>query len=150
MANDSDFVAYCRELLSPLGAVRVRRMFGGHGLYVDERFIAIISADLLYLKADDQTRAAFESAGCLPFVYDSANGRRTQLGYWQAPDEAMDSAAQMLPWARLALGAALRAGAQSARRRTRPSQARPAPNAADQAASPRPSAKAAARPRRRA
>ena len=62
MANDSDFVQHCRELLVPLGAVRVRRMFGGHGFYVDELFIALIAFGRLYLKADASTRARFEAA----------------------------------------------------------------------------------------
>jgi len=130
MANDSDFVAHCRELLSPLGAVRVRRMFGGHGLYVDDCFIALISADVLYLKTDEATRPAFEAAGSQPFGYTTHDGRRTVLSYWQAPDDAMDSPALMLPWARQALGAALRAANRPAAKRTRaPRSARSASSA---------------------
>mgnify|MGYP000287609516 CR=1 FL=1 len=32
------------ELLAPLGRARARRMFGGHGLYVDDLFVAIVDA----------------------------------------------------------------------------------------------------------
>jgi DNA transformation protein len=85
-------------------------MFGGHGLYVDDLFVAIIASDRLYLKADAQTHERFERAGCEPFVYD-AKSRAISLGYWSAPDEAMESPALMEPWARLALEAALRARA---------------------------------------
>ena len=56
------FAAYCVELLSPLGVTRSRRMFGGHGLYVDELFVAIILGEQLYLKADAQARANFAFA----------------------------------------------------------------------------------------
>ena len=104
------FVDHCAELLSPLGAVRVKRMFGGWGLYVDEIFLALIAYERLYLKADAETRAAFEAEGCEPFIY-SADGKSVSLGYWTAPAEALDSPALMLPWARLALQAALRARA---------------------------------------
>ena len=38
MAQD-DLRDHCLELLAPLGRVRSRRMFGGHGLYVDDLFI---------------------------------------------------------------------------------------------------------------
>ena len=38
------------ELLAPLGAVRVRRMFGGWGLYVGDVFVALVLDDQLYLK----------------------------------------------------------------------------------------------------
>jgi DNA transformation protein len=110
MAADQELVAHCRELLAPLGAIRSRRMFGGHGFYVDELFIAIIAFGRLYLKADAQTRPRFEAAGCAPFVYD-AQGKSVSLGYFSAPDDAMESPALMQPWARLALEAALRARA---------------------------------------
>lgn len=85
-------------------------MFGGHGLYVDEVFIGIVAGEELYLKVDAQTRPAFEAAGCHPFVYDKT-GQAVALGYWSAPGEATESPAQMLPWSRLAMAAALRARA---------------------------------------
>lgn len=114
------FVAHCVELLQPLGAVRTKRMFGGWGLYVDEIFIAIIAFERLYLKVDEQSRPAFEAEGCEPFVYDSKSGS-VSLGYWTAPADALDSPALMLPWARLALQAALaaRAAKPAAKPRTR-------------------------------
>jgi DNA transformation protein len=105
------FVAHCLELLAPLGAVQARRMFGGHGLYVDALFIALIADERLYLKADAQSRAAFERAGCTPFAYSRRDASAVTLGYWSAPDEALDSPQGMAPWARLALAAALRAKA---------------------------------------
>lgn len=104
MAAD-DFPAYCEELLAPTGRVRRRRMFGGHGLYVDGLFVAIIAFERLYLKADADTAPRFQAAGGERFVY-SASGRAVQLNYWTAPAEAMESPAAMLPWVRLAQQAA--------------------------------------------
>jgi len=104
----NDFVEHCLELLQPLGQPRAKRMFGGYGLYLDDLFIAIIADEQLFLKADAATRAAFEAAGCERFTY-LARGKLTQMDYWMAPPEAMESPAQMQPWARLALEAALRA-----------------------------------------
>ncbi len=117
------FVAHCIELLGPLGSVRARRMFGGHGLYIDDLFVAIVADEELYFKVDAQTRPQFEAAGCKPFVYDRKS-QSIALGYWSAPGEATESVALMLPWARLALSAALRARAAkevglSSRRRAR-------------------------------
>jgi DNA transformation protein and related proteins len=100
------FIQHCLELLSPLGAPRARRMFGGHGLYVDEVFVAIVADAVLYLKADASTRPHFEAAGSQPFVYD-AKGKRMAMSYWRAPEDAMESPALMQPWARRALQAAL-------------------------------------------
>lgn len=104
-------VHWCAELLAPLGTVRVKRMFGGHGYYVDEIFIAILVAERLYLKVDDITRANFEAAGSVPFEYRNAHGQKAVMSYFSAPDDAMDAPAGMEPWARLAMASALRARA---------------------------------------
>ena len=106
----SALLEHCLELLAPLGAVRARRMFGGHGLYCDDLFFALIASDRLFLKTDAVTQPAFAAAGGEPFVYDN-QGKPVVMSYWTAPPAAMESAAEMQPWARLALAAALRARA---------------------------------------
>jgi DNA transformation protein len=114
-----NLVDHCLELMAPLGSVRSRRMFGGHGIYIDELFVAIIAYDRLYLKTDRTTRPQFEAAGCEPFAYDG-QGRTVTLGYWTAPPDAMESPALMAPWGRLALQAALAARAGLKPRAARP------------------------------
>ena len=118
-------VEHCIELLAPLGSVRARRMFGGHGLYVDDLFCALIAYDRLFLKTDADGRPLFERAGCEPFAYDAKDGTHVATGYWSAPAEAMESPALMAPWARLALRAAV-----AARAVKRPAAKRPAKPAA--------------------
>jgi len=132
LAKDG-FVDHCLELLGALGAVRARRMFGGHGLYLDGHFVAIVTGQTLYLKADADAQPPFAAAGCQPFAYSAAGGRRTVMAYWSAPDEAMESPGAMQPWARLALASALRAAAArraAAPRRPRAQAARPQASAA--------------------
>ena len=120
----NEFVDHCLELLATLGTARSRRMFGGHGLYVDDVFLALIGAERLYLKVDAQTRPLFEAAGCTPFRY-SSDSQSIALGYFSAPDEAIESPALMQPWARLALAAALRARAAKPPAARRATKARP-------------------------
>lgn len=129
------FAAHCVELLQPLGAARAKRMFGGHGLYVDDLFIGIVAEEQLYLKTDAMTRPHFEAAGCRPFVYSKAT-QAVAMSYWSAPEEATESPAAMLPWARLAQAAALRA------RAARPAKPTKAPR--------KPTPRSAATTRRRA
>lgn len=112
-----NFVDHCLELLAPLGAARARRMFGGWGLYIDDLIVAIVAAERLYLKVDAESRPRFAAAGCAPFVYD-AKRSAVAMSYWSAPPEAIESAAQMAPWARLAVAAALRARALQTPRST--------------------------------
>jgi DNA transformation protein and related proteins len=106
----SALVDHCLELLAPLGTVRARRMFGGHGLYLDDLFFALVAWERLYLKVDDETRGHFEAARCEPFVYAGKN-KPIAMSYWTVPADAMESPASMQPWARLAIAAALRARA---------------------------------------
>ena len=63
MANSKEFVRKAIADLSPLGDVTARPMFGGHGVFLDDRMFALISKDVLYFKADDENRAEFEAAG---------------------------------------------------------------------------------------
>lgn len=114
MRTYKGFVNWCAELLSSLGVVRTRRMFGGHGFYVDDLFIALEMRDVLYLKVDASTQPRFEAAGSHRFEYTTAQGEQGSLSYWSAPEEAMDAPSQLQPWGRLALEAALRAQAAKA------------------------------------
>jgi DNA transformation protein and related proteins len=114
----ADFVDLCLELLAPAGKVRARRMFGGHGIYTDDLFIAIVAFDRLYLKVDASTRPQFEAAGCQPFVYEG-KARPIEMSYWTVPAEALESPAEMLPWARLAIQAAVAARSAKEKRRSR-------------------------------
>ena len=97
-----DFVAHCSELLSAIGSVTGKRMFGGHGLYVDDVFVAIIVGDTMYLKTDDETRARFVATGSSAFEY-TARGELHSTGYFSVPADAMDAPHLMAPWARLAI-----------------------------------------------
>jgi len=117
MANaHPEFAQYCCELLSSTGACVAKRMFGGWGISTDGLTIAII-ADLgtgekLWLKANDDNRSQWEAAGCERFTYASTKDGETVsrgMNYYSAPEDAMDSAHAMAPWARLALQAALSA-----------------------------------------
>ena len=127
MANTPDFVAYLRELMRDAGvATTARAMFGGHGLYADGLFFAIVLDDVLYLKVDDETRAEFEALGCTPFEFMTKEGVKQAMGYLRAPDESLERPEAMRPWARKAIGAAMRAAAAKrtpARKRRPPTRA---------------------------
>jgi len=131
-AASTEFISHCLELLAPLGSPRARRMFGGHGLYVDDLFIALVIGERLYLKTDAQTRPLFEAAGSEPFVFESA-GKQVSISYFSAPDDAMESPPLMQPWARHALSAALRARAAKPRAAAPARKARPRKGSANKA-----------------
>ena len=106
------FAHYCCDLLASVGPCVAKRMFGGYGISTEGLTLAILAdlgaGDVLWLKACDTSQATFEAAGCQRFTY-AAKGKTMQMNYYSAPDEAMESAQLMAPWARLALEAALKA-----------------------------------------
>lgn len=58
----SESLALIIESLQALGDVRPKRMFGGHGLFLDGLMFALVADDMLYFKTDDRNRADFEAA----------------------------------------------------------------------------------------
>ncbi len=121
MAISKDFADYCCELLAGVGSPLAKRMFGGWGISVDGVTIAVI-ADLtklgganekLYLKVDEVTKTQFEAAGGKRFEMESKDGKTMGMNYFTTPDETMESADDMLPWARMALNVALDAKAKA-------------------------------------
>lgn len=108
-ARPNEFVNHLLDLLEPLGPVSARRMFGGHGIYLDRTMFALVADDTLYLKVDDETRAEFDAAGLEPFHY-ARQGKSYQMSYHAAPEDALEDAELLRDWARKAVDAAMRAG----------------------------------------
>ena len=106
---DNEFVLTFAEILAPLGMIRIKRMFGGFGLYCDGVFFAIVADDVAYLKGDEQTRKAYDDMGMAPFVVPS--GRAQTLSYFEVPGEWIEDGDQLMAVAHMALGAAHRARA---------------------------------------
>jgi DNA transformation protein len=102
------FVAFAVELLSRLGPVRARAMFGGHGVYCGDLMIGLVDDDEIFLKTDPGTRPRFEEAGCRQWVF-TGGGKEMKSSYFRPPDGAHESPEDMEPWGRLALEAARRA-----------------------------------------
>jgi DNA transformation protein len=108
-----------RELFAEFGPVDVRRMFGGVGIFVEGRMIALVSREVIYLKADAETIPDFEHEGLAPFSYATRNGERKLTSYWRMPDRLYDDAEELARWARRAHAAALRAATREKPRRAK-------------------------------
>ncbi len=116
MPASPELVAHARDLFAGLGPITTGRMFSGSALYVEgDVMFAAILGDVIWMKSDDATRAAFEEAGARAFSYTRATGARQVTSLMSLPDAAMDDPAEALGWARLSLGPA-RAAAEKKRR----------------------------------
>ncbi len=100
MAVDDDFIADITGRLAPLGPITARRMFGGVGLFTEDRMFAKISGGgVLAFKADDGNRQGFIDAGMT---------RSGKMPYYEASAEQLEDDAQLIEAARSAVAAALR------------------------------------------
>jgi DNA transformation protein len=122
MAVSHGFLDFVVEQLDGCGPLVTKRMFGGVGVYAGDVFFAIIDNDVLYLKADDETRKDFERVGSAPFR--PYPGAPPSMNYYNVPVSILEDAGELARWGRNAIAAALRAGAAPSRsgRRRSPSR----------------------------
>ena len=57
MATDKEFITYLLDMLSPVGNLSAKSMFGEYGLYFDEKIIGLVCDNQLFLKITDTGRA---------------------------------------------------------------------------------------------
>lgn len=94
----SDYIMYLVELLGCVGAVKVKSMFGGYGVYAQGVMFALIHQDILYLKVNADTVTDFTQKGLLPFSYQK-QGKTHHIHYYQCPEEALEDEDVMRIWA---------------------------------------------------
>jgi DNA transformation protein len=108
--EDKEFAAYVVDLMQGFGPVRSKSMFGGFGIFLDDLMMGLITDNELYLKVDEANLQQFSELGLMPFVYNK-QGKKMEMSYYQAPEEAMEDSEIMAQWASSAYAAALRAAA---------------------------------------
>lgn len=80
-------------------AVTAKPMFGGYGLYFEDRIFGIIAGDELYFKADNSNVRHYITRGSVQFSY-SKNGRQYFMSYWQVPPEVLENNHLLMRWAK--------------------------------------------------
>ena len=105
MPASDEFIGYVLDQLESLGEVRVKRMFGGAGLFLNDLMFALIADDVLYLKTDDSNRGDFESAGMEPF---RPFEKKTIMPYHEVPVDVFEDPDELTQWARKAVEVSIR------------------------------------------
>jgi DNA transformation protein len=126
VTTDTKLLDTVLGLLSGMGELRQRKMFGGVYIYCNGLFIATIHDNTLYFKANAGTAPDFIARGLAIFSYPR-DGETATLQYYQAPPEVFTGRAAMKLWAGKALLAATQDAASKSRprskRRTQPVEA---------------------------
>jgi DNA transformation protein len=118
MAWDAGLYEWTKEALEPVGTVSMRRMMGAAVLYLDGTVFAVIE-DEIWFKADAESAAVWDEAGCERFTFTGSDGRTETMNYRRAPAEVYDDPEALQRWARLAVEAGQRGAAKK-----RPKKAR--------------------------
>jgi DNA transformation protein len=85
--------------LEPMG-LRVRRMFGGYGLYLGDRYFGIINGGHAWFRTDADTRADYLARGMPAFQPPNRpRGPKTVDRTFRVPDEVLADPAQLTEWA---------------------------------------------------
>lgn len=118
MVASASFAEFLREQLAPLGRITLRRMFGKTGVFCEGLMFGMVTEDTLYVRVDDQNRAAFSEAASHPPLNYEKQGSIIDLAFWRVPDRLFDEPDELVAWARIALAAARRVAAKRGRAST--------------------------------
>lgn len=91
------------DLFSEFGPIRLRRFFGGEGIYAGDTMLGMVfNNDTIYFKTDAETRKAFHAEQSQPFTF--YKGKELVTTTWLSlPDRLYDEPAELARWARAAL-----------------------------------------------
>jgi DNA transformation protein len=113
--------ALARELFERMDGFRVKRMFGGLGLFADDVMFGLVDDGQIYLKTDAPLEAELRAAGAHPWLYTERRGPRAgitaETSYLSLPDGACDDPEEACRWAGRAQAVAIAVRANQPRRR---------------------------------
>lgn len=111
MRVQSSLVGYVTEQLAFLGRISNRAIFGGVGIFIDERLLGIVIDDSLYLHTDKSNLGEYVERGMQQFKpYPNAFDLTTD--HHQVPQEIVQDADLLKAWGQRALTAAIEAARQ--------------------------------------
>jgi DNA transformation protein and related proteins len=116
MAIDEGLYAWVQEALEPMGSVSKRPMMGAVVLYLDSIVFAVLEDGEVWFKADAESAAIWDEAGCERFTFTGKDGRTETMNYRRAPSDVYDAAEAMQHWAGLAVEAGRRGAAKKKKR----------------------------------
>jgi len=109
MSIDEGLYAWVEEALEPIGRLSLRKMMGGATLYLDGTIFAIMVDGELWFKADEESNAAWDEAGCSErFTVIFRDGTVDRMNYRRPPSDIYDDADALRRWAALGIEAGAR------------------------------------------
>lgn len=82
--------------IEPIGGITFKKMFGGHGIFHDEKMFCIVdSKGVAFLKADDTT---------IEDYHQLSSQQHSRMPYYTIPDEVLLDADKLREWTKKSIG----------------------------------------------
>jgi DNA transformation protein len=98
MAVNEALLDYVKSVLSRLEGFRIRKMFGGAGLFIDGTIFGIVYETEVYLKTNDEIEGVFIEKGMGRF--NPFPGRGGKMPYFEVPPDVLEDEKGFLEWSR--------------------------------------------------
>ena len=105
MSISEEYVQFVLGQLECLGQITARKMFGGAGLYLDDKMFAIVANDVLYFKVDNTNRDDYEKVGMGPF--QPFYNKQQTMSYYEVPIDVLENIEELKVWAEKAYAVVL-------------------------------------------
>jgi DNA transformation protein and related proteins len=125
MAITAGFIDALTDALSFLPELKIKRMFGGAGVYTAGLMFALADDEALWLKTDEESDPLFVAEGLEAFTFRDRKGRTISMTYRRAPDEIWDDPDAARRWVQLGVASALRKKAKAKIKGKRPAKTKP-------------------------
>jgi DNA transformation protein len=82
--------------LARLGEIRVKKMFGGYGVFEEDKMFALIDSNgRIFFKVDDTNLSKYEGAG---------SEKHARMPYYRVPEKVLGDDDLLEDWARISIG----------------------------------------------
>jgi DNA transformation protein and related proteins len=108
MRVKSELASYVEAQLAFLGRIATKSIFGGIGIFVDERLLGIVMDDKLYLHTDASNLRMYQERG-MPQFKPYPNAFDLTTDHHQVPADIVEDPVQLKRWGEQALAAAVEA-----------------------------------------
>lgn len=96
MAVNEEYLQFIHDQLSEFGAVDIKRMFGGIGLFKDGLMFGKIGGDTFRLKVDESNQQQFKDKGMEPYYSEK---KKKGMPYWEVPADVLEDRTVLAAWA---------------------------------------------------
>ena len=119
MTISKGFRDYLADVLTTLGKLETKRVFGLDGIKFDGVLLGFVIDEQLFLRTDVESCGDYVAEGGAPYTFSKRSGAKIITSYYRLPDRLYDEPEELVRWAHRARAAALETPSAKKRRAAR-------------------------------